>query len=329
MITSGFIPYEVVLRNQYYLREIVDSITLEDSLDEVAYRAVIGMAVTSDFPGIAPGDEIRVSGQPFAGTGMVHLLHPGVVWDCESTDEGQKRLLVTAYDRSIHLLKSEDEYFFPAGKTATQRIRKYAEDWNVTLGVLEDTGVQLAKAVHRAQKLIKMIQADLKETVDKGGEMYQVRVTPDGLQLIKLGVNETVWMLEADNMMKVVQRRTLEGTVTQVKALGNAGGESRSPVLAVVKGETDRFGTLQKVLIDQKVTNAGEAKKAGEKLLSGIQESFVADAIDINTIRAGDKMMLNGMELLVTSVRHELGSPGRMSLELGSEDYVRRRYYAK
>lgn len=328
MINPGLQKYEFVLANQYYLRELLESITLEESLDEIAYRAMVKMVVTPDFPGIAPGQECRVSGIPFGGSSMVYLLHPGVVWECESETRGQKHLTATIYDRTIYLAKSEDEYLFPAGSTASQRLQQYASDWGIPLGQVPDTGVPLAKAVYRAQPIYNMIMADLKETVAKGGEMYRPRMTPDGLELVKLGSNETVWVLELDqNIEELVQRRTLEGTVTQVKVLGNASEDQRSPVLAVVKGETVKYGTLQKVLNDSKITSPGEAQAAGQKMLTGVQEIFTVTGIDINTIRAGDKVQLNGMELLVKSVRHELGSPGHMTLELAGEDVIRRGVY--
>ncbi|MEN6325784.1 MAG: phage portal protein [Syntrophomonas sp.] len=329
MINPGLNKYEVVLDNKYFLREVVESITLDDNIDEIAYRANVRIVITPDFPGIAPGQEARVSGIRFGESNMMPLLHPGVVWDCDSQTAGIKHLDATIYDKTIYIAKSEDEYLFPAGQTATQRLNKYAADWGIQLGQIADTTIPLAKAVYRAQPIYNMIMADLKETVKKGGEMYKPRMTPSGLELTKLGSNQTVWMLELDqNVQDLGQKRTLEGAVTQVKVLGNASEDKRSPVLALVKGETAKYGTLQKILSDQKITNAGQAKTEGEKLLSGIQETFSVQGIDINTIRAGDKVQLNSADVLVISAKHELGSPGKMTLELSWEDYIRRKYYA-
>jgi hypothetical protein len=330
VVNPGLQKYEVVLANKYYLREIVESITLEESLDEIAYRATIRLVVTPDFPGIAPGQEIRVSGIPFGGTSMVYLLHPGVVWEVESEVRGGtvKHLNVTAYDRAIYLAKSEDEYLFPAGQTASQRLKRYAADWGISLGAVANTGIALAKAVYRAQPIWSMIEADLKETVAKGGEMFRPRMTPSGLELVELGSNKTVWVLEAEqNIEELIQRRTLEGAVTQVKVLGHAEEDKRSPVLAIVKGETAKYGTLQRVISDEKIKTPAQARTAAQKMLAGMQETFTVTAIDINTIRAGDRVRLNQLDLYVMSVRHELGSPGRMTLELASADYIRRRVY--
>ncbi len=332
MINPGLNKYEVVLANKYFLRELLESVTLEESLDEISYRADIKMVVTLDFPGIAPGQEMRVSGVPFGGTSMVYLLHPGVVWDIDSNTQGVKHLTATVYDKTIYIAKSEDDYMFPEGQTASQRLSQYAGDWGIPLATIPDTGIQLAKtgSRYRGMTIYNMIMSDLKETVSKGGKMYRPRMTPGGLELFEIGSNQTVWVLEFDqNVEEINQRRTLEGAVTQVKVLGNASDDQRAPVLAIVKGETAKYGTLQKVLSDSKITNASQAKTAGEKLLSGVQETFNVTGIDINTIRAGDKIQLNGMDLIVTSVRHELGSPGHMYLQLASLDYVRRQYYAE
>lgn len=328
MINPGLLKYEVVLDNKYYLRELLESVTMDESLDEIAYRAEIKLVVTPDFPGIEPGQAIRVSGVPFGGAGMVYLLHPGVVWEINSTSRGQKHLSITVYDPSIYLAKSEDEYFLPAGQTASDRLRIYAADWEIPLGQIEDTGVPLERALRRAKPIWSMMMDDLKETVAKGGEMYRPRMTPDGLSLVKIGNNKTVWVLETDqNLEELNQRRTLEGAVTRVKVIGNAKENERSPVLAIVDGDTAKYGTLQKVITYDKSSTTLSARTTGELHLAGMQETFTVQGIDINTMRAGDKTVLNGMELIVTSIRHELGSPGHMIAELADIDQVRRRFY--
>lgn len=328
MINPGLQQYEVVLADNYYLRELLENVTLDESLDEIAYRADIKLVVTTDFPNIEPGQVFRVSGEHFSGTGMGYLLYPGVVWDCSSSNRGQKHLQVTAYDLSIYLAKTEDEYLLPAGQTASDRLRIYAADWEIPLGQIEDTGVPLDRALRRAKPIWSIIMDDLKETVAKGGEMYRPRMTPDGLILIKIGSNQPVWVLEAEqNLEEVGQKRTLEGAVTRVKVIGNAKEDQRSPVLAIVDGETARYGTLQKVITYDKSSTSLSARTTGELNLAGIQETFTIQGIDINTMRAGDKTVLNDMELIVTSISHQLGSPGRMTAELADITQVRRRFY--
>ncbi|SFA83289.1 hypothetical protein SAMN05216312_101768 [Cohnella sp. OV330] len=319
--------YEVVLDGKYYLGDLAEEIALEDSLEEIAYRANIRLTVRPGLPAIAPGQEIRISGVPYGSTGMAYLLHPALVWECESERSAGngKHLNVTAYDRTLYLSKSEDERLMPDGQTAAERLASYAAGWNIPLAALPDTNIKLKRSVKRSQSIFSMILEDLKETASKGGELYRPRMTPNGLTLVKLGGNDKVWQLES--LESVSQKRTLEGAVTQVKVLGSEGSETKlSPVLAIVKGEIDKYGTLQKVLQDCAIETPTQARKAAEPLLLGLQETMSVTALDINLIRAGDLVELDGQRLFVTSVRHQLGEPGHMQLELAREAKVRRDY---
>lgn len=317
----------MVLDGKYYLGDLAEEIALEDSLEEIAYRANIRLTVRPGLPAIAPGQEIRISGVPYGSTGMAYLLHPALVWECESERSAGngKHLNVTAYDRTLYLSKSEDERLMPDGQTAAERLASYAAGWNIPLAALPDTNIKLKRSVKRSQSIFSMILEDLKETASKGGELYRPRMTPNGLTLVKLGGNDKVWQLES--LESVSQKRTLEGAVTQVKVLGSEGSETKlSPVLAIVKGEIDKYGTLQKVLQDCAIETPTQARKAAEPLLLGLQETMSVTALDINLIRAGDLVELDGQRLFVTSVRHQLGEPGHMQLELAREAKVRRDY---
>lgn len=322
--------YEVVLQDKYYLRELIESISLADSLDQISYNATIQLKVPEKGISLAPGQVIRISGVPFTGgDNKVYLLNPGVIWECNSSNSSTKHIQLTVYDRTIYLAKSEDEYLFPAGGTATQRLKRYAKDWGIQLANIPDTKQKLSKAIYRTQPLYKMITADLQETVKAGGEMYIPRMTPTGLELFKIGSNSTVWKLDA--IEEVNQNRTLEGAITQVKVIGsreNAGSDAPSPVLAVVSSDLiPKLGTLQRMVQDEDVTTTAAAKKLGNEMLTGIQETFSVSGLDINTLRAGDKVELGDMELIVMSASHQLGDPGHMSLELGSMELVKRRYF--
>lgn len=324
--------YEVVLEDKYYLRELIESISLKDSLDQISYEASIQLKVPNEGLSIAPGQEIRVSGVPYAGKTKVHLLNPGVIWECNSSNKSTKHINLVVYDRTIYLVKSEDEFLFPAGGTASQRLKKYAKEWNIKLGNVPNTEKQLNKATYRAQAIYNMITADLRETVKDGGDMYIPRMSPAGLELFKIGSNTTVWKLKA--IEEVNQLRTLEGAITKVKVIGS-GNETKqssedlpSQFLAVASSELiPKLGTLQRIIQDEHIKTTTAAKKLANSMLTGIQETFSVSGLDINTLRAGDKVELNGMGLIVMSVTHQLGDPGHMSLELGTSEYVKRRCF--
>ena len=347
MITPGIVSYDVVLQGNHFLREAVEKITLEDRLEEIAYRATVDMTVPGDqfsgMPIIMPGHEMQIIGVPFGGDAITHVFNSGVVWDVQIENQQRRHWNVTVYDKTIYLAKSEDEYYFAEGTTATQRIQQIAADWNIPIHSLPDTGQPLAKALHRAKNLYSIIQEALQETAEKSGRLWRLRMMPGtitttpkyefkpgGLELVELGTNKPVWVIEfQSNLEQVTQHQTLDGAVTKVKILGNASKDARSPLLGVVMGQME-LGTLQKVHTEHKVTDMAAALKVANNMLAGIQETVNVTAVDINTVRAGDRVYVEGWpELLVISVKHDCGSPGHMSLQLADVKYIRRRYYAR
>jgi len=324
--------YKVIVDDKYDITKLVETITLKDSLDQIAYQANIRLAVSasSGLPSISPGMAVRISGVPFGEKSMVHLLHPAVIWEVESSNSGTKRLSLTVYDRMIYLEKSEDEFLLPKDQTATQRLKTYAKEWKIPYATLPETKTKLGKAVYRSQTIFSMMFADLKETAKSGGDMYHPRMTPGGLQLFQVGSNAKVY--ELDRLIDLTQMRTLEGAVTKVKVMAASespsGKEVPSKVLAIEQNGVEELGTLQKLIEDDQVKTATAAKKLAKSHLTGIQETFTISAPDVNTIRAGDAVLLKGLKLIVMSVSRDLSAgPGTMTLELGTAELVKRRYY--
>ncbi|WFR62600.1 phage portal protein [Paenibacillus amylolyticus] len=324
--------YKVIFDDKYDITKLVETITLKDSLDQIAYQANIRLAVSasSGLPSISPGMAVRISGVPFGEKSMVHLLHPAVIWEVESSNSGTKRLSLTVYDRMIYLEKSEDEFLLPKDQTATQRLKTYAKEWKIPYAALPDTKTKLGKALYRSQTIFSMMFADLKETAKSGGEMYHPRMTPGGLQLFQIGSNDKVY--ELDRLIDLTQMRTLEGAVTKVKVMAasesGSGKEVPSKVLAIEQNGVEELGTLQKLIEDDQVKSTTAAKKLAKSHLTGIQETFTISAPDVNTIRAGDAVLLKGLKLIVMSVSRDLSAgPGTMTLELGTAELVKRRVY--
>ncbi|GIO95052.1 phage portal protein [Paenibacillus lautus] len=321
--------YKVILQDQYDLSPLVEAISLRDSLEQVAYQGTVNLVVTPDMPPISPGMAIRISGIPYGKKDYVPLLHPAVVWEVETSNNGVKRMTLTLYDRTVYLDKSEDEYLFPAKQTATQRFKKYAADWNLKIAVLPDTEKQLGRSVYRTQSIYASMFADLRETAKAGGKLYHPRMISSGLELYELGTNKEVYILEA--ITDTTQSRTLEGAATKVKVLATAasetGKEVPSKVMAIEEKDIAKYGQLQAIIQDDEVKSPAAARQLARSKLRGIRETISLNAPDVNTIRAGDAVMLGSMKLLVISVSRELGSPGSMMLELGSYDDVKRRFY--
>ena len=150
------------------------------------------------------------------------------------------------------------------------------------------------------------------------------------LELSLLGVNKKIWNL--DTIVEDIDKTdSLSGAVTSVKVLGKSKDDkSKSPVIGTYKKDTDKYGTLQKIKQDEKITNSKEAKSAANNMFNTGEETISVKAVkDINTIRAGDKVSLKGQELFVIDVKHEIKNVAKMDLSLGTIPYIRRKYYSE
>ncbi|ASN68295.1 putative XkdQ-related protein [uncultured Caudovirales phage] len=315
---------EVILKSNYKIQNLVEEITLAEALDGIAYTASIKLMQTEELKkiGINKGDSIKII-DISAESNKNTVIFNGVIWD-KSYSRKTKEVNITCKERTVYLEESEDEYLFGEG-TATQRINQYCKDWNIPTLSLLDTKIKLAKTGCRKETILSMMLKDLKETAQKGGNLYKLRML-DKLNLIQLGSNKVVWKLE--NIAEDVQEHTsLEGAVTQVKVLGKNDDESKSPVIGVYKKDNSKYGTLQKVIQDEKVTSANEAKKRAESLFNIGEDTIrVNCAKDINTIRAADKVDLNGANYYVIDITHNLNR--EMNINLGSMEYIRRKFYS-
>lgn len=253
IVTPSVCRYDVILQNKYFLRECIQFLTLEDRLDEVAYCGKVKLAVPDDqftgLPIIIPGMEIRISGTKFGESKYSYLIQPGVVWDVEIDNRARRNWNLTIYDRTIYLSKSEDQFLFQEGTTASDRIKQICSEWNIPILNIPDTKQALAQDVVRAKSLWNIIQDQLKETAEKSGKLFTVRMQPDGLELFEIGSNVDPWVFEfAVNLQSVRQKQTLNGAVTKVKVLGKQEKGSTAPIEFETNADIDKYGTIQKVI---------------------------------------------------------------------------------
>lgn len=316
--------YTVILRNSMDLRNLTLKISLSEAIDSIAYTANVQIVVPEEMSKnllLMEGDPIEIIKNSSKTT-----VFKGVIWDKNTDAKHSKTGDLVCKERTIYIEESEDEYLFKAGTTATQRAQQICGDWGIPMGSFENTGVALAKAPPRVGNIYGMMLDDLKETAQKGGSLFKYRMQ-NKLELIKIGSNTNVY--DVSNILTGVnQTGTLDGAVTKVKVLGKQEENKKSPVIGTFSKNTEKLGTFQLVVQDEKVSSVSTAKAKAESMFSKGQGSIQITAIDVPEIRAGDKVKLNGMYLYASNVVHELGEPGRMSLVLETLDQIRGKYYA-
>lgn len=314
--------YSVILKDNISLDNLKLKISLSESIDSIAYTANIQIVVPVELK-VMEGDQIEIIKNEDPGKGTVFK---GVIWTKNTDQKTNKTGSLACKERTIYIEESEDEYLFKEGTTATQRAQQLCGDWGVPIGNFANTGVALAKAPPRIGSIYGMMLDDLKETAQKGGKLYRYRMQ-NKLDLIEVGSNKTV-----HNISKILdninQTGSLQGAVSKVKVLGKKEDDKKSPVLGTFTKDTDKLGTLQRVVQDEKINDVSTAKAKADAMFSKGEKNIQVSGIEVPDIRAGDKVKLNGFYTYVTSVTHELGEPGRMILLLESLEQIRGKYYA-
>lgn len=323
---------ELYLKNNYRIELLSESVTLKDSVDAIAYTLNVELALTDELRalGIAKGDSIQLYDYPFQdayGTGNILALFNGVIWDINKSEK-DKKISIVGKERTVYIEESEGEYIWSEGETATQRINTIAYYWQIPVGTLEDTKIGLSKG-RRKESLYGMIRKDLKETAQKGGSLYRLRMD-EKLNLFELGTNAITYELS-----KVVdtlnEKQSLQGMVTQVKVLGkNDKDDTYSPVIGVFRSNTDKYGTVQKIVQDEKIDDYAKGQSKANTLFSTGEDSITINCTqDVNILRAGHQVSLYQNIYYITDIMHKFGGKGSMNLVLMTWDGVKNKFYGE
>ncbi|WP_077723597.1 XkdQ/YqbQ family protein, partial [Clostridioides difficile] len=275
---------KIILNGKYDIANFNEGITLSEAIDGVAYKMDVSLIEPKQLQDIwiKKGDKIV----------LIDIAYES------------KKLTLSCRERTVYMEESEEQYSFKEN-TATQRIEYYCKQWNIPYYNLANTGKKLAKVIHKTN-ILDMIKKDLKETASKGGDLFRVRMD-NKLKLFKLGTNANVYKL--DSILEDANfTSSFNDAVTSVKVLGKSKDENtKAPIIGTYKKDSDKYGTLQKIKQDEKIKNAKEAKKAAEAMFNSGEETISVDCVvDINRIRAGDKVSLKGKEYYVIDVTHTL-----------------------
>lgn len=345
---------DLILKNKYKIQLLSESVTLKDVLDGIAYTLDITLVETNELKniGIVKGDSIELFDYEF-GSGNYAQIFSGIIWDINKSKK-TKKISITGKERTVYIEESEDEMLWSEGQTLTQRMTIIANKWNIPIGIKPDTKIGLSKD-KRKESLYSMLKKDIKETAQKGGEMYRIRMDVK-LDLLELGSNDHIYIL--DNIIEDLDEKdSLQGAITQVKVLGkeetkkkskkktdsekdkttksNSSNEEEkelilSPVIGVFKKDTETYGTIQKIVDDNKVDDYAKAKSKADCLFSNGETSKTLKCCkDINTLHAGNTVSVYGEILYITELTHNLGSGGKMNLTVMKKEDVRRKFYSE
>lgn len=241
----------------------------------------------------------------------------GFVWTRTYNSSNDDRdFTLKCYDNLIYFQESEDAVFFSDGKSTEDVFSSLCEKWGIKLSYTY-TSITHSKLVLRGN-LANIFTADLLDLVkDRTGKKYVVLSQKDVMQVKEVGTNSTIYhFLVGKNASSATSSCTMEGVVTQVVILGKADDEERKPVEATVKGDTSKYGTLQKIIDRDEDTSLEDAKKEAQNIIDADgtpKWEYEIRAVDIPWIQEGDKVYVDAGDivesyLIVTGIDRTISS---------------------
>ena len=174
-------------------------------------------------------------------------------------------ITITVYDQ-LYYLKNKDTYVY-SNKTAAAVIRMIAEDFQLNVGALADTGYTIASRVEDNKTLFDIIQTALDETLKATSQMYVLyddvgKLTLKNIGDMKLGLlvdNETAgdfdYKTSSINQWGVLQYYEKIDSTANAKAMADAllslyNTKTRTLKLKDVLGDVRvRAGTMLVVML--------------------------------------------------------------------------------
>ena len=235
----------------------------------------------------------------------------GYIWERAYKSTGNERILkITAYDNLIYFQESEDSLYFTAGQSTQDIMSSICSKWGVQLNYSYSSNTH--EKLPLRGKLYDIFTADLLDPVKKRtGEKYVILSDQDTMYVKPVGANTSTYkLLAGSNVVGAASGWTMEGIITKIVILGKVGEDDREPVEAIVSGDTDTYGTLQKIQNRDENTSLEDAKKEAQNTIDEEGKpkwEYEVTATDIPWIRKGDKVYVDagdivGKNLIVTEV---------------------------
>ena len=120
----------------------------------------------------------------------------GFVFEKSRKGNNPNVIKCVVYDQ-LYYLKNKDTYVY-TNKTASEVIKMVAEDFQLNVGELEDTGYKIASRVEDNQTLFDIIQNALDETLKATGQMYVLYDNVGKLTLKSLGNMKLNMLVDED-----------------------------------------------------------------------------------------------------------------------------------
>lgn len=281
---------------QFELTPILISLELSHPKEQLAQCATLTL-MNINHEGRWTNTMFRVRDRVFiyANDGERHEeVFRGFVWSHSYTSAvDQRELVLRCYDNLIYWQESEDSDFFPKGRTTKDVVQTLFDKWGIPLEYRYES-ITHDKLPLRGT-LADLVTSDILDKVRKQtGVKYAVIMEGDTAVIRTLGDNESWYRVDTGSRaVHTKSDQTMEGMTTKVVILGKADDDKKAPVEAEVVGDTDKYGTLQKLQDRDEKTTLADAKKEAQSTLDENGEpkwEFELKCGDIPWVRRGDRI---------------------------------------
>jgi hypothetical protein len=213
--------------------------------------------VKTDALSFQEGDRVRFS------VDSTPLFY-GFIFEKSRKGSNPKVITCTVYDQ-LYYLNNKDTYVYTS-KTAADVIRMVAEDFQLQVGSLEDTGYTIESRVEDNQTLFDIIQNALDETLEATGAMYVLYDDVGKLTLKGLGSMKINMLLDDDTAGDYDYKSSIASdTYNKIKlSYENTDTGTREIFIAQDGSHINQWGTLQYY---EKLDSTANAKSMADSLL--------------------------------------------------------------
>ena len=232
------------------------------------------------------------------------------------TNEGR----ITCYDNLIYLQESEDSLYFSKGKKTKSVISNICKKWGIKLNYTYSS-ITHSKLVLRGTLTDIMMSEILDKVKRRTGNKYVIYSQKDVMNVAPVGSNSKIYEITSKHNAIVARHETtMDGMVTKVKILGQANKNTKNlPVVATVKGDTKKYGTLQKLqdaeYKDKNIKLAAAKKEARYTIKKDgkPKKEIIIEAVDIPWIKKGDAVKVkaghvSGNKLIVAGIERDISN---------------------
>lgn len=282
---------------KYEVTGAVNDLVLEEDENGIAQRVRLTLMQTQhDGKSLTSLINVHDRLYVFANTGgSTEEVFRGYIWNDVHERGETKEILLTAYDRLIYLKESEEYKFYSSGKSTK----------SIFQDMYGSKGIELKfnhESITHGKLVVKGTLADasvniLEEVRKKTGKRGIIRDTKGTTEVFTEGQgNSTVYKIafgEKGNLLTSKHSVSMDGITTKVVIMGYAKSDTKAPIKATVKGDTDQYGTVQKTIYASESDKLADLKKeANQKIKDdGKPKTEVsAVAVDNPWIRKGDQI---------------------------------------